>query len=112
MLALKSKHYNSQSTKSYFEQCFTVCEKLGQGSFGEVYRARSLDDGEMYAVKKSLEPFRGELDRRLKLAEVEKHERLPPHPNCVCFCKAWEERGRLYIQTELCEMRYTVRTMM
>ena len=39
------------------------------------------------------------------MAEVEKHERLPPHPNCVHFIKAWEERGHLYIQTELCKMR-------
>lgn len=102
---MKSAHYNSQSNNSYFEQCFEVCEKLGEGSFGEVFRVRSLDDGRMYAIKKSLLPFRGELDRRQKLMEVEKHERLPHHPNCVRFHKAWEERGKLYIQTELCEMR-------
>lgn len=100
-----SKHYNSQSNKTYFEQCFEICEKLGEGSFGEVFRVCSLEDGKMYAVKRSLEPFRGGLDKRLKLKEVEKHERLSSHPNCVRFCKAWEERGKLYIQTELCEMR-------
>ncbi len=83
-----------------------MCEKLGEGSFGEVFRVCSLDDGKMYAIKKFLEPFRGEWDKHQKLMEVEKHERLPHHPNCVHFCKAWEERGKLYIQTELCEMRY------
>ena len=36
--------------------------------------------------------------------EVSKHEMLPEHENCVRFYKAWEERQRLYIQTELCEM--------
>ena len=82
-----------------------MCEKLGEGSFGEVYRVRSRDDGKMYAIKKSCRPFRGESDRRQKLAEVEKHERLPQHPNCVQFHKAWEERHLLYIQTELCRMR-------
>ena len=45
------------------------------------------------------------IPRRNRLAEVEKHERLPAHPNCVHFIKAWEERGHLYIQTELCKMR-------
>ena len=44
--------------------------------------------------------------RRHKLDEVEKHERLPPHVNCVRFYRAWEERLHLYIQTELCLMRY------
>lgn len=101
---LDSPHYDSGSSQSYFEQCFQVCEKLGEGSFGEVYRVRSRDDGKMYAIKKSCRPFRGEFDRRQKLAEVEKHERLPQHPNCVQFYKAWEERHLLYIQTELCRM--------
>ena len=40
-----------------------------------------------------------------KLDEVEKHEQLPPHPNCVRFYRAWEERLHLYIQTELCLMK-------
>lgn len=42
--------------------------------------------------------------RKKKLAEVEKHEKLAPHPNCVQFYRAWEERHRLYIQIELCLM--------
>lgn len=104
-VVLFSPHYKVESSKSYLEQCFDVCEKLGEGSFGEVYRVRSRDDGKMYAVKKSRQPFRGKVDRELKFAEVEKHERLPHHPNCVRFHKAWEERHKLYIQGELCLMR-------
>ncbi|VDM28525.1 unnamed protein product [Toxocara canis] len=42
-------------------------------------------------------------DRDLKLREVQKHELLPKHPNLVEFICAWEEEGRLFIQTELCE---------
>ena len=45
------------------------------------------------------------LCRRQKLKEVEKHESLAAHPNCLVFVNAWEERGLLYIQTELCQMR-------
>ena len=40
-----------------------------------------------------------------KLEEVEKHESLSAHPNCLQFFDAWEERDHLYIQAELCEMR-------
>ena len=43
--------------------------------------------------------------RQQKLAEVEKHETLASHPNCLRFVNAWEERGLLHIQTELCQMR-------
>ncbi|VDK54240.1 unnamed protein product, partial [Cylicostephanus goldi] len=60
-------------------------------------------DGRRYAVKRALDAFRSSADRSLKLREVQKHELLPSHINLVQFCKAWEENGRLYILTELCE---------
>lgn len=100
---LSSKHYNETSNELYFDQCFEVVCKLGVGSFGEVFKVRSKEDGKYYAVKRSRERFKGESDRQRKLEEVKKHEELPKHPNCIYFIKAWEERQHLYIQTELCE---------
>lgn len=93
----------SNSKKLYFETGFQVISKLGAGSFGEVFKVRSKEDGKYYAVKKSQEKFRGEMDRKRKLEEVAKHESLPSHPNCVTFFRAWEERQHLYIQEELCQ---------
>lgn len=101
--SFRSRHYNKNSPTSYLYQCFQVDQKLGEGSFGVVYKVRSLDDGRWYAVKVASRQFRGHRDRRLKLQEVAKHELLPPHPHCVRFIKAWEEDHRLYILTELCE---------
>ncbi|XP_025928760.1 membrane-associated tyrosine- and threonine-specific cdc2-inhibitory kinase, partial [Apteryx rowi] len=63
---------------------------------------RSREDGRLYAVKRTLEPFRGAADRRRKLAEVRKHERVGRHPHCLGLVRAWEERGQLYLQSELC----------
>jgi membrane-associated tyrosine/threonine-specific cdc2-inhibitory kinase len=101
---LASPHYRPTAHGSYFDQCFEVIEKLGEGSFGEVFKARSRDDGRLYAVKRCWERFRGTRDRRNRLAEVERHETLSRHPHCLGFVNAWEERGLLYIQTELCHM--------
>lgn len=98
-----SRHYHEQAPGSYLHQCFHVGQKLGEGSFGVVYKVRCLDDGRWYAVKVANRQFRGQRDRQLQLQEVAKHELLPPHPHCVRFIKAWEENSRLYIQTELCE---------
>lgn len=91
----------------YFEQEFEIICKIGMGSFGEVYKVKSKEDGKLYAVKRSHERFRGDADRRRKLEEVAKHETLPPHPNCVTFYRAWEERQRLYIQAELCKISFS-----
>ncbi|XP_062993321.1 membrane-associated tyrosine- and threonine-specific cdc2-inhibitory kinase [Elgaria multicarinata webbii] len=99
---LRSQLYDASKRELFFRQCFQQLSRLGRGSFGEVYKVRCREDGQLYAVKRSVEPFRGESDRQRKLAEVRKHERVGHHPNCVSFVQAWEERGQLYIQTELC----------
>ncbi|CAH1786957.1 unnamed protein product [Owenia fusiformis] len=98
-----SPFYNEHNNELYFDQCFQIERKLGAGSFGEVFQVVSKEDGKRYAVKRSRERFRGGTDRKRKLEEVAKHERLPRHPNCVHLVKAWEEKQHLYIQTELCD---------
>lgn len=100
--SFNSPHYNARKSASYLQQCFHVDCQLGEGSFGVVYKVRCRRDNRWYAVKEAHHKFRGERDRQQRLQEVAKHERLPPHPHCVRFVKAWEEDYRLYIQTELC----------
>lgn len=100
--SFNSPHYNARKSASYLQQCFHVDRQLGEGSFGVVYKVRCRWDNRWYAVKEAHHKFRGERDRQMRLQEVAKHERLPPHPHCVRFVKAWEEDYRLYIQTELC----------
>lgn len=96
--------YDPSRSESYLEQCFEVLAKLGAGAFGEVFRVRSRDDGRLYAVKRSRFRTRGLADRERKLQEVHNVQRLGVHPNCVRYYLAWEERGLLHIQTELCEL--------
>ncbi|KAH7722054.1 Membrane-associated tyrosine- and threonine-specific cdc2-inhibitory kinase, partial [Aphelenchoides avenae] len=95
--------YNPARRVPYLEQCFVTEATIGCGSFGEVYRVRSREDGLRYAVKCQLEPYRGMSDREMKIGEVKKIEGIPAHPNFVRFVRAWEENHRLYIQMELCE---------
>jgi membrane-associated tyrosine/threonine-specific cdc2-inhibitory kinase len=99
-----SKHYDEKQKYLFFQQCFIIEGSLGCGSFGKVYRVKSKEDQKYYAIKKSKEKFKGHSDRIRKLEEVAKHEQLPAHPNFVKFYRAWEERQRLYIQEELCQM--------
>ncbi|XP_075687114.1 membrane-associated tyrosine- and threonine-specific cdc2-inhibitory kinase isoform X2 [Rhinoderma darwinii] len=97
-----SRLYDHSKEETFYKQCFQTLCKLGRGSFGEVYKVRSREDGAVYAVKRSVSPFRGESDRLRKLQEVRKHERVGEHPNCLRLVRAWEEKRMLYLQTELC----------
>ena len=94
-----------------------VLEKVGEGSFGVVYKVRADKTNEVYAMKKSKKfiPFvrttadsgegsDSDSDPRAQLREVELAMSVPEHPNVVCTYQAWEEADRhLYILSEFCE---------
>ncbi|XP_026078709.1 membrane-associated tyrosine- and threonine-specific cdc2-inhibitory kinase isoform X1 [Carassius auratus] len=94
--------YNPSRPQTFFDQCFTNLGLIGRGSFGEVFKVVCLLDGCQYAVKRSVQRFRGEVERARSIAEAWNHEGLHPHPYVLGFIAAWEEAGHLYIQTELC----------
>ncbi|KAG0422908.1 hypothetical protein HPB47_001291 [Ixodes persulcatus] len=105
--AFHSQHYDSSRPELYLHQCFHVDSKLGQGSFGVVYKVRSREDGRWYAVKeahRAVPQHEGPSGQAAGGGEA----RVPgPAPNCVRFIKAWEENFRLYIQMELCHSNMT-----
>jgi membrane-associated tyrosine/threonine-specific cdc2-inhibitory kinase len=87
----------------YFENNFENLGLVGQGDFGWVFRVRSRQDGQIYAVKKSKRNFRGTNDRDRALQEVQSYSLLRQGgscPQCVTYFRAWTETGKLYIQTE------------
>lgn len=95
--------YRPRSRESYFDQCFEVLERLGEGSFGEVFKVRSKEDGRLYAIKKSLKLYRSHVGRQERIEEVKRYEQFSGHENCITLHKAWEQNDLLYMQLELCK---------
>uniref|UniRef100_A0A336KGE2 Membrane-associated tyrosine- and threonine-specific cdc2-inhibitory kinase n=1 Tax=Culicoides sonorensis TaxID=179676 RepID=A0A336KGE2_CULSO len=101
--ALLSPKYKKDANLSYYEQRFDQITRIGEGSFGEVFKVRSKDDGKYYAIKKSKQYFRSEHYRAERLEEVRRYEQFSNHENCVTLHRAWEEDERLFMQMELCQ---------
>jgi hypothetical protein len=97
-----SQKPDTNSITSYFESKFSILGKMGSGEFSEVWKSRCLETEQVYAIKKSKEMFTGWDDRWQQLIEVEHLRRVKASKYCVNMVNAWEERGYLYIQLELC----------
>ena len=88
-------------TSDFLSEHYSNLSLVGKGSFSEVYSA--IDgDGLECAVKKTVHPFTGFADRQRKLQEAFNLQKVSGCPNCVQLQLAWEQRGLLYLQTDLC----------
>lgn len=101
--SLNNSVYNRKRPESYFEQCFDVLARIGEGSFGEVFKVRSKEDGRLYAIKRSKKLCRGEATRQERINEVRQHEKFSANEHCITLYKAWEQHDLLYMQLELCK---------
>jgi len=93
---------NTGQTLTFFRQFFEIQERIGCGSFGDVFRCKSNIDGLEYAIKKSRRTYNGEADRARQLREVQRVVNIPYHSHLVQLERAWEEENHLYLQMELC----------
>ncbi|KAJ2160751.1 mitosis inhibitor protein kinase swe1 [Coemansia sp. RSA 552] len=89
--------------QNHLEQHFDILEHFDEGHFSSVFSVRSLENGQLYAVKRTRSPYAGKLERGKKLREVEILWRVAQHPGVVRLVDAWEQDGHLYMQLELCE---------
>lgn len=95
---------------SRLDNDFEIVDTIGKGTFGVAYRARNKIDGLLYAVKRSLRRFRGNLDKENMMHEVQALAALSANEDVELTCtivryfSAWfESDDHLVISMELCE---------
>ncbi|BDD63178.1 hypothetical protein MAP00_008108 [Monascus purpureus] len=102
---------------------FEKVELIGTGEFSQVYRVSQSQDAsfssifsfssepkspkklteQVWAVKKSKQPYSGMKDRERRIREVDILKGLTYSDHIISFFDSWEDNGHLYIQTEFCE---------
>lgn len=99
---LRNQISESDREKSYFESQFIVIKPLGSGSSADAYKVQHRRNANSFAVKVTRHPYNGIKSRSKHLTEVETMWDVGIHPHIVQLVDAWEQRGHLHLQMELC----------
>ncbi|CAG8539099.1 11530_t:CDS:1 [Diversispora eburnea] len=95
--------FTEKCRNDYFTDKFIIEKVLGVGEFSIAYKVKDTKTKISYAIKKRKVPFESHSNRIENLEEVEIMWKIGEHSNCVQLFSAWEQKGFLYLQTELCE---------
>lgn len=91
----------TRTTSRSMERYEKLC-KLGEGSYGLVYKCRNRDTGDIVAIKKFAESEDDPLIRKIALREIRLLKNLK-HPNLVNLIEVFRRKRRLHLVFEFCE---------
>ena len=83
---------------------FEILAEIGQGSFGQVVKARKRDSNEIFAIK-IVEKAHLKRENKVKQAHIEKNLllKLGSHPGIIKLHYTFQDAQCLYFVLELCE---------
>ncbi|XP_044730258.1 cyclin-dependent kinase-like 4 isoform X2 [Chrysoperla carnea] len=100
-LPLLSRNRPVRAQSRSMERYEKIC-KLGEGSYGIVFKCRNRDNGEIVAIKKFAESEDDPLIRKIALREIRVLKNLK-HPNLVNLIEVFRRKRRLHLVFEFCE---------
>lgn len=76
--------------------------KIGEGSYGAVYKCRNTETGQLVAIKKFMESEEDPLIRKIALREIRMLKQLK-HPNLVNLIEVFRRKKKLHLVFEFCD---------
>ncbi|XP_063231843.1 cyclin-dependent kinase-like 1 isoform X2 [Bacillus rossius redtenbacheri] len=76
--------------------------KIGEGSYGMVFKCRNRDTGQLVAIKKFVESEDDPLIRKIALREIRLLKGLK-HPNLVNLLEVFRRKKKLHLVFEFCD---------
>ncbi|XP_062433764.1 cyclin-dependent kinase-like 1 isoform X1 [Rhea pennata] len=76
--------------------------KVGEGSYGVVFKCRNKDTGQVVAIKKFLESEEDPAIRKIALREIRMLKQLK-HPNLVNLLEVFRRKRKLHLVFEYCD---------
>ncbi|EPY74419.1 cyclin-dependent kinase-like protein [Camelus ferus] len=76
--------------------------KIGEGSYGVVFKCRNRDTGQIVAIKRFLESEDDPVIRKIALREIRMLKQLK-HPNLVSLIEVFRRKRKLHLVFEYCD---------
>ncbi|XP_071454151.1 cyclin-dependent kinase-like 1 [Hetaerina americana] len=91
----------SRGPSRAMERYEKIC-KIGEGSYGVVFKCRCRETGELVAIKKYVDSEDDPVIRKIALREIRMLKNLR-HPNLVNLIEVFRRKRRLHLVFEYCE---------
>lgn len=77
--------------------------KIGEGSYGIVFKCRNRDNGQLVAIKKYVETEDDPLIKKIAMREIRMLKQLK-HPNLINLIEVFRRKRKLHLVFEFCEL--------
>ena len=101
-ISSRSRVSSRNKDESAKTEKYEKLSKIGEGSYGHVYKCRHKDSGTVVAIKRFQETEDDPLIRKIALREIRMLKNLK-HPNLVNLVEVFRRKKRLHLVFEYCE---------
>ncbi|UXI17344.1 MAM and LDL-receptor class A domain-containing protein 1-like [Sarcoptes scabiei] len=99
---LPSHQNHRQQMHSSIEK-YEKIAKIGEGSYGIVFKCRNRDNGQLVAIKKYVETEDDPLIKKIAMREIKMLKQLK-HPNLINLIEVFRRKRKLHLVFEYCEL--------